>query len=354
MKFTLLFVLAAVGLNALSQDKVMASDRADATSLALAGGKLSEAAAQELENALKQTPDDLSIRTQLLGYYFLRQRESASIRKTREQHVLWVIQNDPEAEIAGTPYAGLEPILGGEAYAQGKTIWEQQVSAHPNDPAILRNAARFFLLNDPALAEDLFKKGAALEPNNPQWPESLGNLYTLQALRKHAQHKSQSSATALKELEHAYALSANDPNKSYMLDNLAKTAYDAGEFDKAKLYADQALDAARLEKNNWHTGNAIHHGNLILGRLALKAGDVEKAKQYLLAAGQTPGSPQLNSFGPNMTLAKELLEKNQSEVVLEYFQLCAKFWQSGADTLRDWTATVNQGGTPDFGANLNY
>lgn len=346
MRFTLLFILTAVGLNALSQDKVMASDRPNATSLALAGGDLSEAAAQELENELKQTPDDLDIRAKLLGYYFLRQRESASIRKTRELHVLWVIQNHPEAEIAGTPYAGLQSMLGGEAYAQGKAIWEQQVSAHPNDPAVVRNAVKFFLLNDPTLAEDLLKKGAALEPNNPQWPESLGHLYTLRASRKHEQHKSQSSALALKELERAYVLSANDPNKSHMLNKLAQAAYDADEFEKAKLYADQAIEAARLEKNNWNTGNAIHHGNLILGRLALKAGDVEKAKQYLLAAGQTPGSPQLNSFGPNMTLAKELLEKDQRKVVLEYFQLCAKFWEMGADRLRDWTATVNQGEMP--------
>ena len=38
------------------------------------------------------------------------------------------------------------------------------------------------------------------------------------------------------------------------------------------------------------------------------AGDSLAAGKYLVEAAHTPGSPQLNSFGPNVTLAKELLE----------------------------------------------
>ena len=105
-------------------------------------------------------------------------------------------------------------------------------------------------------------------------------------------------------------------------------------------------------ENDWNTGNAIHHGNLVLGRLALQAGDNDKAKSHLLKAGKTSGSPQLNSFGPNMTLAKELLDKGEKEVVLEFFQLCAKFWKS--DKLDQWIAIVKDGGIPSFGGNLLY
>ena len=52
-----------------------------------------------------------------------------------------------------------------------------------------------------------------------------------------------------------------------------------------------------------------------------------------MAAGATPGSPQLDSFGPNMTLAKELLEKGQPDVVLHYFALCKNFWEDGRPLL---------------------
>jgi hypothetical protein len=73
-----------------------------------------------------------------------------------------------------------------------------------------------------------------------------------------------------------------------------------------------------------------------------------------LDAGRTPGSPQLDTFGTDMTLAKELLEKKQTDVVLQYFKLCARFWESGQHKLTGWAAVVKEGGIPDFGANLAY
>jgi hypothetical protein len=55
-----------------------------------------------------------------------------------------------------------------------------------------------------------------------------------------------------------------------------------------------------------------------------------------------------------MTLAKELLEKGQSNVVLQYFALCRKFWEDGQHKLDEWNSAVRGGETPDFGSNLNY
>jgi hypothetical protein len=62
----------------------------------------------------------------------------------------------------------------------------------------------------------------------------------------------------------------------------------------------------------------------------------------------------MNSFGPNMILAKELLEKGEKETVIEYFDLCAKFWTMGQDKLKDWRASAQQGNIPAFGASLLY
>ena len=55
-----------------------------------------------------------------------------------------------------------------------------------------------------------------------------------------------------------------------------------------------------------------------------------------------------------MSLAKELLERGESEVVLEFFLLCAKFWEHGSDLLAEWIRQVRAGVKPDFGANLRY
>jgi hypothetical protein len=92
----------------------------------------------------------------------------------------------------------------------------------------------------------------------------------------------------------------------------------------------------------------------VLGRIALQQGDAVQAGEYLLRAGATPGSPQLNSFGPNTKLAQELLEKGQTAVVLQYFGLCTKFWKMENGKLAAWAATVKGGGVPNFGANLLY
>jgi hypothetical protein len=140
----------------------------------------------------------------------------------------------------------------------------------------------------------------------------------------------------------------------YKLDDLAKRALNAGEADKARAYSKQLLQMASQYPKDWNYGNAIYYGNFVLGRIAVQEGNLAQAGQYLVAAGATPGSPQLDSFGPNMALAKELLEKGQSGVVLQYLALCKNFWKMDGGKLDEWSATVRSGGIPDFTSNLNY
>lgn len=78
------------------------------------------------------------------------------------------------------------------------------------------------------------------------------------------------------------------------------------------------------------------------------------AKTYLMAAGRTPGSPQLNSFGPNMSLAKDLLASGERDAVLDFFMSWRSFWKMGSVTLDNWTGAVKAGEVPNFGANLKY
>ena len=90
----------------------------------------------------------------------------------------------------------------------------------------------------------------------------------------------------------------------------------------------------------------------MLGLVALRNDDVAKAREQLLEAGKTTGSPLLNSFGPNMTLASELLQKGERDAVLAYFELCRSFWRMGDQRLDSWSDLVRKGETPVFGPNL--
>jgi len=53
-----------------------------------------------------------------------------------------------------------------------------------------------------------------------------------------------------------------------------------------------------------------------------------------------------------MVLARDLLLKGEKDVVLNYFNLCLKFWKSGKKQIDKWTAVVKDGEIPDFGTNL--
>ncbi len=140
--------------------------------------------------------------------------------------------------------------------------------------------------------------------------------------------------------------------RGYALAPLAKAAVAAGALDKASLYSSELL--ATVGAGDWNDGNAVHDGNMVRGLVALRSGNVEQAAKDLIEAGKTTGSPQLDSFGPNMILASELLEKGQRDAVLEYLSLCKNFWKLGGDRLDGWIDVIKSGGKPDFGANLLF
>ena len=106
---------------------------------------------------------------------------------------------------------------------------------------------------------------------------------------------------------------------------LAKAALRAGYVDKAEQHARALLRHVDEAPPSMWTGNYLYDAHAALGRVALRRRDVAAAKKYLLAAANTPGSPTLDSFGPDMTLASELLEQGERDVVLDYFDLVERF-----------------------------
>ncbi len=132
------------------------------------------------------------------------------------------------------------------------------------------------------------------------------------------------------------------------------TKVKGGAIAKAKRLAEELLLLSSEYKDDWYYGNAIHKSNLILGRIALREGKMEAAKQFLLRAAETPGSPQLDTFGPNMSLAKELLEAGEQAAVLDYFKHCRSFWVMDFGKLTKWEKTIQAGRMPNFGAHLHF
>ena len=108
--------------------------------------------------------------------------------------------------------------------------------------------------------------------------------------------------------------------------------------EDAEKFANELLLLSGTLPRDWNYGNAIHDGNEILGMVALKKGDVDQAKNFLIKAGSTPGSPQLNSFGPRMLLPRQLLLMGEHNVVEQYLELVSVFWLKAKPELAkyDW------------------
>jgi tetratricopeptide (TPR) repeat protein len=328
-------------------------------SRAMSGSRLTAEEVESLEKQIEKNPHDISSRTKLLDYYFMKQIQNQSAREARRKHILWLILNSPESGVLATPYGELNAILDTEAYSQGKKAWINHLKRRPTNLKLLEHSAKFFLIFDQELAKESLQTARSLDMDNPKWPRELGhmysrNMYSWDMVTKSLKVKANVAVKALEQFEIAYKLSTGMGRKALLQRNallqyLAKAALAANKPQKAKEYAEKMLSQ---KSSSWNYGNNIHHGNIILGRIALTLDDLEEAKRRLIKAGKTPGSPQLNSFGPSMALAKELLQKGEKDVVLKYFELCSKFWKSGKDRLLKWSVVVKDGKIPDFGKTL--
>lgn len=141
---------------------------------------------------------------------------------------------------------------------------------------------------------------------------------------------------------------------------MAHAAMEVGEYALSKQIAKDML-AGNNDPNSWNYGNVIHEANTVLGQVFLRESDMKKAKHHLIESAKSPGSPQLRSFGPSFTLARELLEKGEQEVVLQFLDLVAVFWanpdnatralakrnaQDHAEELLKWKQEITAGSIP--------
>ena len=318
---------------------------ADVRSLLKEGASLQTSAVEVLEERLQADPLDMSTRTRLLGYYgdIRRYREPSSTARLRSL-VLWQIHNEPRSPVFArlpAPVWQLDAHRDPDGYVEGKQAFLAHLEEEPNDLILLEYTADFLSLRERSLAIELLERAQAIDNANPNWALKLGFNYYLES-RGRSEVNREPARKALSQYERAFELLDDATGKGGMKWAL-DVALSLEEFDKARQWASAMLED---DRPGWNYGNNLHHGNIVLGKIALAQGDVEGAGSHLLLAGATPGSPQLNSFGPDFALAKQLLEAGERETVLQYLDQCAKFWKSGQEELREWTTVVRAGGMP--------
>jgi hypothetical protein len=297
----------------------------DAYELSLEGRALTHRAAKALERRLDRNPRELETRVRLMAFYGKGAAGSRAVRQKFKAHYLWFIERFPESQVCSIPIFELPPYSSRAFYDRARELWLAHCRGSKVSVEVLANAAQFFTgLDDDRKAQKLLQRAEALQPRRVEWKTRLGDLHQRRANRGPASRRTARARAALGKYEEARRLTRDRNLRFYKLPALARAALAAGDLRKAKKYATAAISEAEVFRD-WARGNGIHHGHAVLGRIAFARGDLALAAKHLLDAGRTPGSPQLDSFGPTFELAEELLGAGDQRSVLEYLELCRSF-----------------------------
>ncbi|NVB81764.1 MAG: tetratricopeptide repeat protein [Kofleriaceae bacterium] len=302
--------------------------------LMLAGTQLSAEEAAALESRLVESPDDLEARVKLAAYY-------GPVDPNRDAHALWLIAHHPTYDL--TVLVDLDERTSPGGYREAKRLWLAALEREPTNAAIRYNAHHAFTTSDEDLAEQILRDGIALEPTSPEWWRLLADQHARAATFGAEEARPRLWRAAMEEYERAIELmpvseapaascgvggcSEPDTGRYSMQISLAEVVFEAGDADRARALAQQILDDAPSFVGMWVHGNGIHWANILLGRIALAHGDVDAARAYLAAAATTPGSPQLNSFGPDQRLAAAFLKRGERETVIAYIEGVRHFYK---------------------------
>ncbi len=305
------------------------------------GRNISKVKVTELETEIKKNPENIDARLSLIGFYNWTVQTSTNMLRLRT-HVLWLIENHPEHPATGEPALRDLPD-DPDGNIQILSLWTRNIEARGNDYDVLKNAEKFFFSRDPAEAERIIQRLYEKDPVNREWPSELLKLYSMFGIPN---FPSDDPAERAAESYRRVLQVTRDPRSREAL---------AGDMAESKFKSGDYAGAAVLAKIHLHSADrsATQRANTLLGRIALRSNDVDVAKQRLLDSAGPEASRYVSVAGPTMVLAKELLDKGEREVVVEYLQDCLVLWPRGDDLLNLWINDIRSGRTPDFG-NLGF
>jgi len=273
------------------------------------GDALEEDEAALLEGHIIEQPNDLVTRLLLLRYY--SNAEDFNDIEDWVRHYRWMIANRPRDWITGNTARRFRLT---KVQVQGiRTDWSEQLRAAPNDLNVLLRAAEYFQKADPALGEELAKRGCSLEPNNPVWFRILMDIYMdseHHSLRADGSNLF-SVKSAFEEGDKAIARENHPGERRGLLEDLCAFSLRHNELEGTEKYAAMLLELARDRELDFITAKALSYQ----GRVAIRRGNLNSASEHLKrAAGEASISV--------MNFALEVLKAGDRDAVLNFLATC--------------------------------
>jgi len=162
------------------------ADEVSSARLVREGRQLPKGEVEQFEAAVKDHPDDVATRTKLLGFYFhsaLPLYGHDATIEARRALILWFIEHHPESAALSLGEATIDArghaLADAPGYERASALWAEQAQRHPQDVAVLKNAAKFFQLSNKDRAASLLRQAHAVEPDNRELSALTGYVYAL-------------------------------------------------------------------------------------------------------------------------------------------------------------------------------
>ena len=281
----------------------------------------------------------------------------------RIEQIRWLLQHRPRHPVCATPFVAVDPESAPVAYAELKAMWLRHVAEAPTDVKLVRGAAAFIAKESTDEGKALIRSALTRLPDAAALWFDLGRI-------------SRDPGERLAAYEKAREFGEQNSN---LLVWIAETAFEAGEFAKAQRAADELIalvDEARArygDKLDWtergrdiwlrarevsacsdeaseivdaiaQHGYRKHWAHTVLGLLACRDEDVDRAIFHLRESANLRPDYRLSSYGPSGDLLRQVCIRGRWEDALIYVGAWENTWDD--ERLEQWTGAVMERRVP--------
>jgi hypothetical protein len=302
--------------------------------------------AKTLEEQLGVDSNNAYNRLLLLGYYEKRVGTNKKNADGYFRHLDWFLREHP-----GHPFLSYSTFRPDKPDLQRRTLdaWKAALKRKPRNASAYNNAADSCFAPDEA-TQDLLQTwretAFELDPDNELWSFKLaqhhmfraGFYEDIQCRTLHASRSLDYLKTALDVHERFPAMTYHETYMWMTMQEFLQFALDQQMLDHAEYFSKYLIHrvpvVAKLYPEQWvnrRISGEVHLGLATLGKVRLTRGDVDGAKQHLANMAEM-GDP---TRGLDLLLAKQLLERGETEAVLQYLDGCISIVESYVSDLKN-------------------